>query len=93
VDSDTQVCKDILAELKAIPALREAQLNLHVHDGVVTIGGRLNSFAERKAVERAAHRVAGIRTLILELHAAALPGMVTGKFITTLKDTESKNFG
>jgi hypothetical protein len=77
MDTDTQVFRDIAAELKNNPILHHTQLTLDVEDGVVTISGRVNSYAERKAVERAAKRVAGIRTLILEIRAAAFPVTVS----------------
>jgi osmotically-inducible protein OsmY len=73
MDTDTQVFQDLVAELKNRPILHYAQLSLHVQDGIVTISGRVNSFAARQAVERAANRVAGIRTLVLEIRAAAIP--------------------
>jgi len=71
--TDSQMFQDILAEFKNSKVLHYAQLHLHVQDGIVTISGRVNSFAERKALERTAKRVAGIRTLILEIRAAAIP--------------------
>jgi osmotically-inducible protein OsmY len=77
MDKDRQVFEDIVAEFKSSPVFCHAQLHLQVQDGVVTISGRLNSLAERKAVERAAKRVAGIKTLILEIRAAAIPITVT----------------
>ncbi len=73
MDTDTQVFEGIAAELKNSPILQYTRLTLDVNDGVVTISGRVNSFAERKAIERAANRVAGIRTLILEIRAAVFP--------------------
>jgi osmotically-inducible protein OsmY len=73
MDTDTQVFRDIAAELKNNPILHYTQLTLDVADGVVTISGRVNSYAERKAIERAAKRVAGIHTLILEIRAAVFP--------------------
>jgi osmotically-inducible protein OsmY len=88
MDTDTQVFQDIVAEFKAGPALRHAQLSLNVQDGIVTISGRVNSLAERKAVERAVKRVAGIRTLILEITAAAVP--MTKSNAGTQKDISRK---
>ena len=73
MDTDTQVFEDIAAELKNSPILQYTRLTLDVNDGVVTIAGRVNSFAERRAIERAANRVAGIRTLILEIRASVFP--------------------
>jgi osmotically-inducible protein OsmY len=73
MDMDTQVFRDIVAEFKNSGVVHYAQLHLRVQDGMVTITGRLNSLAERRAVERAAKRVAGIKTLTLEIRAAAFP--------------------
>jgi osmotically-inducible protein OsmY len=78
MDTDTQVFQDIVNEFKNSPILHYAQLGLDVQNGVVTISGRVNSFAERKAVERAVKRVTGIKTLILEIRAAAIPMIITG---------------
>jgi osmotically-inducible protein OsmY len=80
MDTDAQLFQDIVAELKISPLLQHAQLSLQVQEGTVTISGRLNSFAERKAVERAAKRVTGIKTLILEIRAAAIPLMAEKTF-------------
>jgi osmotically-inducible protein OsmY len=71
--TDAQLFHDIVNEFSNSPILHYAQLGLDVQNGVVTISGRVNSFAERKAVERAAKRVTGIKTLILEIRAAVIP--------------------
>jgi osmotically-inducible protein OsmY len=73
MDTDAQLFQDIVNEFKNSPILHYAQLGLDVQNGIVTISGRVNSFAERKAVERAAKRVTGIKTLVLEIRAAAIP--------------------
>jgi hypothetical protein len=73
VDPDKQVFRALVAEFSANPMLHYLRLNLHVEAGVVTISGRVNSPAERRAVERAARRVAGIKSLQLEIRAAAFP--------------------
>jgi osmotically-inducible protein OsmY len=78
MDTDTQVFQDIVNAFKSSPILHYARLGLDVQNGVVTISGRVNSVAERKAVERAAKRVAGIKTLILEIRAAAIPVIIAG---------------
>jgi osmotically-inducible protein OsmY len=77
MQTDHQIFQDVVAEFKSNHALHFLQLSLHVEGGVVTISGRVNSLAERRAVERAAKRVAGIKTLILEIRAAAIPIMMT----------------
>jgi osmotically-inducible protein OsmY len=78
MDTDTQVFQDIVNAFKNSPILHHARLGLDVQNGVVTISGRVNSVAERKAVERAAKQVAGIKTLILEIRAAAIPVIIAG---------------
>jgi osmotically-inducible protein OsmY len=93
MDTDAQVFQDIVAELKNSPILHYAQLRLQVQDGIVTISGRVNSLGERKAVERAAKRVTGIKTLILEIRAAAIPMIVKNANAGTQKDTARKEFG
>jgi osmotically-inducible protein OsmY len=91
--TDNQIFQDVAAEFKSNRALHFMQLSLHVEDGVVTISGRVNSLAERKAVERAAKRVAGIKTLILEIRAAAIPVMMTNGPAGTFEDGNRKAFG
>ena len=73
METDTQIFRDVVAEFKNSPILHFARLHLEVFDAVVTISGHVNSLAQRQAAERAAKRVAGIKTLILEIRAAAIP--------------------
>ena len=73
MDADTQIFQDLRTGLQHGPLSHRAQLSVDVRDGIVTIAGRVNTIAERRAVERAAQRISGIRTLIVEIGAAALP--------------------
>jgi hypothetical protein len=70
--------------------LQSAQLNVQVQGGIVTIAGRVNTFAQRKAVERAARRVAGIRTLILEIGASVTPLVGRGERASSTKKVKSE---
>jgi hypothetical protein len=82
-----------VVEFKSSPLLYHAHLTLHVQEGVVTISGRVNTFAERTAVERAANRVAGRKILVLDLQAAAIPGRMTGLTVVAREDSTRKEFG
>lgn len=73
MNDDKRIYNDLAASLERGLLSQHAHLDIKVHDGIVTIAGRVNTFAERKAVERAAKRVAGIRTLIVTIGAAAWP--------------------
>ncbi len=77
MDKDAEIFRQVAAELKVSPLLHFSRLHLHVHEGVVTISGRVNSLAQRQAAERAAARVAGIKHLILEIRAAVSPVTIT----------------
>jgi osmotically-inducible protein OsmY len=73
MDTDTQVFQDIVEEFNNRTLLHTTRLSVHVQDGIVTISGRVNTCAQRKAVERAVKRVAGIKTLILKIGASLTP--------------------
>jgi osmotically-inducible protein OsmY len=78
MDTDTQVLQDLIAEFHTMVLLHSARLNVQVEDGIVTISGRVNTFAQRKAVERVARRVAGTRTLIFQIGASVRPRLGQG---------------
>ncbi len=65
--TDTQLKDDVSSELEWDPAINANGIGVIVQNGVVTLTGHLNTFAERHAVERAVHRVAGVRGIALEL--------------------------
>jgi osmotically-inducible protein OsmY len=71
--SDTQVQQDVSDELRWEPAINASDIGVVVKDGVVTLTGRVSSYAEKWHAERAAQRVAGVRALTLDIHIV-LPG-------------------
>lgn len=64
---------DIAAELLWDPAVTVAGLDVTVKDGVATIKGEVGSFAQNDAVASAAHRVSGLRGLVLQLEVKLQP--------------------
>ena len=92
MDSDTQIYQDVVGELKNSPVLHYARLSLSVENGVVTITGRVNTLSERRSIERAANRVPGIRTLILEIGASLRPVTVVDTQDVLQKDIAQKGF-
>ena len=87
METDRQLFQKIVAEFRSSPILHYTQLHLHVLDGVVTISGRVNALAQRQAAERAAKRVAGIKTVVLEIQATIIPVTI----ITPQLDTQSND--
>jgi len=71
--TDTQVQQDVLAELNWQPSVNAAKIGVEVKDGIVTLAGHVDSYAEKWDAERASQRVAGVRALATEIDVA-LPG-------------------
>lgn len=71
--SDSQLKADVTDELAWDPAVNSTGIGVMVHDGVVTLTGHLDSYAEKEAVERAIQRVQGVRGIALELDVKLSP--------------------
>lgn len=72
--TDTQLKADVVAELGWDPSINATGIGVIVKDGVVTLTGHLDSFAEKHAVEHAVRRVAGVRGIAVELDVKLSPG-------------------
>lgn len=67
---DEQIQNQVLAELEWEPRVRSTQIGVAVKEGVVTLTGRVDSYAKKLAAERAAQRVRGVREVVnnIEVH-------------------------
>ena len=72
--TDAQLQQDVLAELRWQPNVNAADVDVLVHDGVVTLSGFVDSYAQRRVAECAAERVSGVRAIADELRVR-LPGL------------------
>lgn len=61
--SDTQLQKDVMDELRWDPSVSEKEIAIAVKDGVVTLGGYVQSFAQKRAAEHAVSSVAGVKAV------------------------------
>src|SRR5688572_3102656 len=59
--NDTDIQRDVIAELKWDPSLRDDDIAVAVRDGVVTLAGFVDSYADKWKAERAAATVRGVR--------------------------------
>lgn len=59
--SDTQLQRDIIDELKWTPSVNEAEIGVAVKDGVVTLTGNVDSWAQKYTAERVVERIIGVR--------------------------------
>lgn len=71
--SDAEVKKDVIAELSWDPAVDSTAIGVAVRDGVVTVSGHLDNYAQKFAVERALQRVHGVKAIALELDVKLSP--------------------
>jgi len=74
--TDLQLQRDVLDELKFEPSIRETELGVAVKDGVVTLTGFVQNYAEKFSAERTAERVNGVRAVADEIKVK-LPGSHT----------------
>ena len=65
--SDTELQRDVLEELKWEPSVSEKEIGIAAKDGVVTLSGFVESYAQKYAAERAASSVAGVKAVAEEL--------------------------
>lgn len=65
--SDAQLKKDVVEELAWEPSINAIAVGVAVKDGVVTLSGHLNTYAEKNSIERAVGRVSGVRAVAVEL--------------------------
>ena len=67
VRSDEQIQRDVLDELGWEAELQPNEIGVAVEDGVVTLTGRVASFSQKWAAERAAQRVRGVLAVANEI--------------------------
>lgn len=65
--TDTQLKGDILSELEWEPAIDAANVGVMVQNGIVTLTGHLDTYAQKYAIERAIQRVEGVKAIAVEL--------------------------
>lgn len=65
--TDSDLKKDVLTELSWDPLVPETKVGVSVSEGVVTLTGHLESYAEKVATKRAVERVAGVKAIAMEM--------------------------
>jgi osmotically-inducible protein OsmY len=65
--NDLELKKNVEAELNWEPSVHAAEIGVAVKAGIVTLTGRVQSYWEKVAAERAAMRVSGVKAVVNEL--------------------------
>ncbi len=71
--TDTELKRDVEAELAWDPAINAAAVGVAVSQGVVTLSGHLDTYAEKAAIAKVLQRVAGVKAIALELDVRLSP--------------------
>src|SRR5271157_2434805 len=71
--SDRQIQLDVLDELRWEPSVNATDIGVTVKDGIVTLEGTVDSYAEKWAAEKAVKRLPNVKGLAVELEVK-LPG-------------------
>jgi osmotically-inducible protein OsmY len=71
--TDTQLRKDVLAELEWDPSINANHVGVSVSEGVVLLSGHLDTFDEKQSVEKVVQRVAGVKAISVELDVKLEP--------------------
>ena len=65
--SDSDLQRDVLDELKWDPRVDHSQIGVTARDGVITLSGFVPDYARKRAAEKAARRVSGVRAIAEEI--------------------------
>ena len=65
--TDSEIQKDVMAELQWEPVLNPSEIGVAVKHGVVTLSGTVSNYAKKLAAEKATLRVKGVTAVAEEL--------------------------
>jgi osmotically-inducible protein OsmY len=66
--TDSQLQADVLEELRGDARVNPSEIAVAVHDGVVTLGGEVDTLSKRIAASQDAERVHGVRAIVNDVH-------------------------
>src|ERR1700738_3708925 len=72
--TDSEIKRDVEAELQSDPTIDASDIAVAVKDGVVTLTGFVRSYSEKLEAEAAAKRVAGVAAVVNDIEVK-LPGI------------------
>jgi len=75
--TDLDIQKDVMAELQWEPALNASEIGVAVHQGVVTLSGHVKFYSEKRAAEKAAKRVKGVKAVALDIEVLLDNGRIS----------------
>ncbi len=70
--TDLELKQDVQDELKWEPSINATDIGIIVKDGIVTLTGTLNTYAEKIAAEKATKRVSGVKAVVEKIEIKIL---------------------
>ncbi|MEA2713613.1 MAG: hypothetical protein QOK27_1574, partial [Gemmatimonadales bacterium] len=67
MQNDNEIQKDVTAALKVEPSLRDDDIAVAVRDGVVTLAGFVDSYADKWRSERLVSQVKGVKAIVNDI--------------------------
>lgn len=72
--TDIQIQEDVIEQLQWEPAIDAAGIGVGVHNGVVTLSGKVDTYLKKILAEKAARKVAGVKAVAEDIQVGPLPG-------------------
>lgn len=72
--TDLQIQKDVIEELKWEPSVNASHIGVAVDNGIVTLSGTVDSYAEKLGAEKTAKRVAGVKAVAEDIQVGISAG-------------------
>ena len=67
MQTDNDIQKEVIAALKGEPSLRDDDIALGIRDGVVTLAGFVDSYADKWRAERTVSKLKGVKAVVNDL--------------------------
>lgn len=89
--TDTDIQYDVIEELDWEPSVNAANVGVIVEEGIVTLSGHVESYAEKLAAEHAAQRIEGVKAVVenLEVQVGGERGRTDVDLARSVRDTVS----
>ena len=71
--TDSQIQKDVMAQLKWEPFLNASEIGVAVKNGIVTLSGQVDSYLKKIAVEDAAKKISGVKAIAEDIQIGVSP--------------------
>ncbi|KQX00815.1 BON domain-containing protein [Flavobacterium sp. Root420] len=65
--SNDVLCKEVIEAIKWEPLLSSNEIDVSVDDGIVTLGGTVDNYTQKKEAEQAVKNIAGVKAVVDEI--------------------------